>query len=265
MTVDKEMHVAPQRGHHFKVGLTFAYIARKYLAANENVLLLEVDYLEMSNELALHMSSDWRNGFGYGPGFWRYGRDSSQPLHIDKASLGTQADDVRLVQKFLKSELWHVLRLGYDLYMENVMNRPIAYWLDERNRCRSECRCTISRSVPWICSVQKRGGWDRGCQIGSTVAIAFHQRMLQALSSYGYGVQFGLIKDPKSTPETNIDNWITNTISPVHFVAPARIVQNQVHKITHHSGTKSANVQLNHTPETSFANMLSFASNCITD
>mmetsp|Transcript_3773 Transcript_3773/g.6279 ORF Transcript_3773/g.6279 Transcript_3773/m.6279 type:complete len:226 (-) Transcript_3773:308-985(-) len=225
MTVDKEMHVAPQRGHHFKVGLTFAYIARKYLAANENVLLLEVDYLEMSNELALHMSSDWRNGFGYGPGFWRYD----------------------------------------DLYMENVMNRPIAYWLDERNRCRSECRCTISRSVPWICSVQKRGGWDRGCQIGSTVAIAFHQRMLQALSSYGYGVQFGLIKDPKSTPETNIDNWITNTISPVHFVAPARIVQNQVHKITHHSGTKSANVQLNHTPETSFANMLSFASNCITD
>eukprot|EP00965_Chrysotila_dentata_P203147 6181542-Pleurochrysis_carterae.AAC.2 len=234
LVVDKQLRIGPNKGHHYRVALTFANIAREQLAKYETILLLEADFVEMERDPIRPLQP--------------LSRPRQSPQQASKT-----AEQVAATSKYLASEPWSVLRLGYDIYYWHADDQKSnsvkgASWLDSSGKCRSECRCARIPSLPWV------------CPIGSTVATAFHRRARQALSSYGYGMQYGFISDQS---RTNVDNWISFTFTPVHYMVPARIVQNQAHRVTHHSGTKNARVLLNHTPEVAAENMQRHARDCI--
>jgi len=256
VVIDRELSQA-KKSHHYKIAMTFAWLARTVLERNTQILVLEADFLEQSpkpQDLA-NGNSAWAGGFGYGPRFW-------YKSELPSRTIGEAPADLEQAHAFLDREQWSVLRLGFDIYTTYSYKPFMATpnWLGDNGRCLPQCRCVPSTAAPWICSIRRLN--HAFCPIGSTVAIALHQRARQALVSFGYAIQDRLLRDPTAEPITNVDNWISATLSPVHYVAPARVVQNHVHKQTHHSGTKSAVVLLNHTPEVSIANMLSFAGHC---
>ena len=218
----KWQRLAHKRGsrHHYLVAQSFVLIARRYLYHHQNVLILEHDFAEG-------------------------GEQCGSPKLI------SLVDSTR---RFLRSQKWSVLRLGYDLIA--YADERAASWC-AAGHCRPECICTPV--TDHICSLARRNASSSACDIRSMVAIAFHQRTERALTEYGHNILAG------ASVKRGIDMRVPDIFrdrapfEQVHLLIGSTIVQNDVHTQTGPNGS----LLFNHTPTVAQRNMRLFARDCV--
>lgn len=247
-----------RKNHHFNVGQAFAYLARTYLHASSNsILVLEADYWELSIDGSLGRNDERHLPFRSPtvPSNNVGGKDCNGGIDIN----GVKLSDVRAV---LDDVEWQVARIGYDMMEEwdkgsGVKQRQ---WMKQSPQgevdCREECRCKSTR-LPWLCSVtrnQAGGSLGPACEILACSAIAFHKRARSALIAYGLEQREGIASIQA------IDRWINHAFETIHYVVPGRVVQNHSHmyrQMVH--GRNRLQVTL---PSSRAENMRHFAHHC---
>lgn len=195
-----------QYSHHYKVAHAYAYVLQRHLSEVESVLVLEADWLGTG----LYVGNNQTN------------------------------INVTSINKWLMSESWLILRLGYHPYDFHAAVNP----------CPQECKChpsNLSLAAP-ICTITSGFRTKRVtqttrlgrlahrpyCDIRSTVGQAFHQRSLEPIGMYARLIEQQELhvinvsaKASSNMFPPAIDVMLPMMLSRVDYLMPALLTQDQ--------------------------------------